>query len=130
MEVLAPASVVPSEVHTGPHSKKPRLVFTDLQRRTLQAIFKVRFPAFFGGGNFFWRIFCFCKSVHKNCFSFVIIFCFLLFLRLIFYQFVSKPFEFPEIKVIYMNMNHVFIEGIQILIYKRKMEKKRWSTFL
>ena len=41
MEVLAPASVLPSEVHTGPHSKKPRLVFTDLQRRTLQAIFKV-----------------------------------------------------------------------------------------
>lgn len=26
-----------------PQPKKPRLVFTDLQRRTLQAIFKVRF---------------------------------------------------------------------------------------
>jgi len=26
-----------------PQPKKPRLVFTDLQRRTLQAIFKVRY---------------------------------------------------------------------------------------
>lgn len=30
-------------VMTMGHSKKPRLVFTDLQRRTLQAIFKVCF---------------------------------------------------------------------------------------
>lgn len=29
-----------------PSPKKPRLVFTDLQRRTLQAIFKVSFPQF------------------------------------------------------------------------------------
>lgn len=26
--------------HSGHHAKKPRLVFTDIQRRTLQAIFK------------------------------------------------------------------------------------------
>ena len=30
-----------TSVQQGPASKKPRLVFTDLQRRTLQAIFKV-----------------------------------------------------------------------------------------
>lgn len=32
------------QIHSDhmPNQKKPRLVFTDLQRRTLQAIFKVR----------------------------------------------------------------------------------------
>ena len=32
--------------HQQPAPKKPRLVFTDLQRRTLQAIFKVSLFAF------------------------------------------------------------------------------------
>ncbi len=42
-------SVAPSEEdpQQPPPPKKPRLVFTDLQRRTLQAIFKVKSVAFF-----------------------------------------------------------------------------------
>ena len=53
--------------------KKPRLVFTDLQRRTLQAIFKVR------DDNYVKRVLGFqCSFLYGNFYTSFVLFCHLI----------------------------------------------------